>query len=72
MTGTFTGNLIGASDGQPFAIYDLKTALFDNLTKATVKDIDLKAVAIKSQEDTASLAKVATNSQISNVAVLRS
>ena len=69
VTGTFTGNLIGASDGQPFAIYDLKTALFDNLTKATVKDIDLKAVAIKSQEDTASLAKVATNSQISNVAV---
>lgn len=69
VTGTFTGNLIGASDGQPFAIYDLKTALFDNLTKATVKDIDLKAVAIKSQEDTASLVKVATNSQISNVAV---
>ena len=69
VTGTFTGNLIGASDGQPFAIYDLKTALFDNLTKATVKDIDLKAVAIKSQEDTASLAKVVTNSQISNVAV---
>lgn len=69
VTGTFTGNLIGASDGQPFAIYDLKTALFDNLTKATVKDIDLKAVAIKRQEDTASLAKVATNSQISNVAV---
>ena len=69
VTGTFTGNLIGASDGQPFAIYDLKTALFDNLTKATVKDIDLKAVAVKSQEDTASLAKVATNSQISNVAV---
>ena len=69
VTGTFTGNLIGASDGQPFAIYDLKTALFDNLSKATVKDIDLKAVAIKSQEDTASLAKVATNSQISNVAV---
>jgi len=69
VTGTFTGNLIGASDGQPFAIYDLKTTLFDNLTKATVKDIDLKAVAIKSQEDTASLAKVATNSQISNVAV---
>ena len=69
VTGTFTGNLIGTSDGQPFAIYDLKTALFDNLTKATVKDIDLKAVAIKSQEDTASLAKVATNSQISNVAV---
>ena len=69
VTGTFTGNLIGASDGQPFAIYDLKTALFDNLTKATVKDIDLKAVEIKSQEDTASLAKVATNSQISNVAV---
>ena len=69
VTGTFTGNLIGASDGQPFAIYDLKTALFDNLTKATVKDIDLKAVAIKNQEDTASLAKVATNSQISNVAV---
>ncbi|QQQ35411.1 ZmpA/ZmpB/ZmpC family metallo-endopeptidase [Streptococcus mitis] len=69
VTGTFTGNLIGASDGKPFAIYDLKTALFDNLTKATVKDIDLKAVAIKSQEDTASLAKVATNSQISNVAV---
>lgn len=69
VTGTFTGNLIGASDGKPFAIYDLKTALFDNLTKATVKDIDLKAVTIKSQEDTASLAKVATNSQISNVAV---
>ncbi|KEQ34348.1 zinc metalloprotease ZmpC [Streptococcus mitis] len=69
VTGAFTGNLIGASDGQPFAIYDLKAALFDNLTKATVKDIDLKAVAIKSQEDTASLAKVATNSQISNVAV---
>ena len=69
VTGTFTGNLIGASDGKPFAIYDLKTALFDNLTKATVKDIDFKAVAIKSQEDTASLAKVATNSQISNVAV---
>ena len=69
VTGTFTGNLIGASDGKPFAIYDLKTALFDNLTKATVKDIDLKAVAIKSQDDTASLAKVATNSQISNVAV---
>ena len=69
VTGTFTGNLIGASDGKPFAIYDLKTALFDSLTKATVKDIDLKAVAIKSQEDTASLAKVATNSQISNVAV---
>ena len=69
VTGTFTGNLIGASDGQPFAIYDLKTTLFDNLTKATVKDIDLKAVAIKRQEDTASLAKVATNSQISNVAV---
>ena len=69
VTGTFTGNLIGASDGQPFAIYDLKTALFDNLTKATVKDIDLKAVAIKSQEDTASLAKLATNSQINNVAV---
>ena len=69
VTGTFTGNLIGESDGKPFAIYDLKTALFDNLTKATVKDIDLKAVAIKSQEDTASLAKMATNSQISNVAV---
>ena len=69
VTGTFTGNLIGASDGKPFAIYDLKTALFDNLTKATVKDIDLKAVAIKSQDDTASLARVATNSQISNVAV---
>ena len=69
VTGNFTGNLIGASDGKPFAIYDLKTALFDKLTKATVKDIDLKAVAIKSQEDTASLAKVATNSQISNVAV---
>lgn len=69
VTGNFTGNLIGASDGKPFAIYDLKTALFDNLTKATVKDIDLKAVAIKSQDDTASLAKVATNSQISNVAV---
>ncbi|WP_261046811.1 ZmpA/ZmpB/ZmpC family metallo-endopeptidase [Streptococcus mitis] len=69
VTGNFTGNLIGASDGKPFAIYDLKTALFDSLTKATVKDIDLKAVAIKSQEDTASLAKVATNSQISNVAV---
>ncbi len=69
VTGIFTGNLIGASDGKPFAIYDLKTALFDNLTKTTVKDIDLKAVAIKSQEDTASLAKVATNSQISNVAV---
>ena len=69
VTGTFTGNLIGASDGKPFAIYDLKTALFDNLTKATVKDIDFKAVSIRSQEDTASLAKVATNSQISNVAV---
>ncbi|ORP00050.1 peptidase M26 [Streptococcus mitis] len=69
VTGNFTGHLIGTSDGKPFAIYDLKTALFDNLTKATVKDIDLKAVAIKSQEDTASLAKVATNSQISNVAV---
>ncbi len=69
VTGNFTGHLIGTSDGKPFAIYDLKTALFDNLTKATVQDIDLKAVAIKSQDDTASLAKVATNSQISNVAV---
>ena len=68
--GTFTGTLSGqTADGTQHAIYNLVAPLFDQLNKATIKHLDLKQVAIESGNSIAALAKRATNSTISDVAV---
>ena len=68
--GTFTGTLSGqTADGAQHAIYNLVAPLFDQLNQATIKHLDLKQVAIESGNSIAALAKRATNSTISDVAV---
>ena len=68
--GTFTGTLSGqTADGAQHAIYNLVAPLFDQLNQATIKHLDLKQVAIESGNSMAALAKRATNSIISDVAV---
>lgn len=68
--GTFTGTLSGqTADGTQHAIYNLVAPLFDQLNQATIKHLDLKKVAIESGNSIAALAKRATNSTISDVAV---
>ena len=68
--GTFTGTLSGqTADGAQHAIYNLVAPLFDQLNQATIKHLDLKQVAIESGNSMAALAKRATNSTISDVAV---
>ena len=68
--GTFTGTLSGqTADGTQHAIYNLVAPLFDQLNQATIKHLDLKQVAIESGNSMAALAKRATNSIISDVAV---
>ena len=68
--GTFTGTLSGqTADGTQHAIYNLVAPLFDQLNQATIKHLDLKQVAIESGNSIAALAKRATNSTISDVAV---
>ena len=68
--GTFTGTLSGqTADGTQHAIYNLVAPLFDQLNQATIKHLDLKQVAIESGNSMAALAKRATSSTISDVAV---
>ena len=68
--GTFTGTLSGqTADGTQHAIYNLVAPLFDQLNQATIKHLDLKQVAIESGNSIAALAKRATSSTISDVAV---
>ena len=69
VTGEFTGTLVGADGTKSYAIYDLQKPLFDTLKNATVKDLDLKNVAVDSKENTAAVAKTANNATISNLAV---
>ena len=69
LSGEFTGTLIGADGSKAYAIYDLKKPLFDTLKNATVKDLDVKNVDIDSDENAATIAKVADTAKINNVAV---
>lgn len=69
---TFSGTLTGLGlDNKPYAIYDLAKPLFKTLSRATVKDLDLKNVSIFTKNNNvAPLAITATDrSRIENLSV---
>ncbi|NQO85408.1 YSIRK-type signal peptide-containing protein [Streptococcus suis] len=71
MTDTFKGTLLGESNGNKYAIHNLKAPLFAKIERATISSIDLKNVQISSalHRDLGSLANETAYSTISDVAV---
>ncbi|HEM4053111.1 TPA: G5 domain-containing protein [Streptococcus suis] len=71
MTDTFQGTLLGESNGNKYAIHNLKAPLFAKIDRATISGIDLKNVQISSalHRDLGSLANETAYSTISDVAV---
>ncbi|MGU7971074.1 ZmpA/ZmpB/ZmpC family metallo-endopeptidase [Streptococcus suis] len=71
MTDTFQGTLLGESNGNKYAIHNLKAPLFAKIEHATISSIDLKNVQISSalHRDLGSLANETAYSTISDVAV---
>ncbi|HEM2740670.1 TPA: G5 domain-containing protein [Streptococcus suis] len=71
MTDTFQGTLLGESNGNKYAIHNLKAPLFARIERATISGIDLKNVQISSalHRDLGSLANETAYSSISDVAV---
>ncbi|HEL2110897.1 TPA: G5 domain-containing protein [Streptococcus suis] len=71
MTDTFQGTLLGESNGNKYAIHNLKAPLFAKIENATISNIDLKNVQISSalHRDLGSLANETAYSTISDVAV---
>ncbi|MGQ7374012.1 G5 domain-containing protein [Streptococcus suis] len=71
MTDTFQGTLLGESNGNKYAIHNLKVPLFAKIEHATISGIDLKNVQISSalHRDLGSLANETAYSTISDVAV---
>ncbi|MDW8751420.1 ZmpA/ZmpB/ZmpC family metallo-endopeptidase [Streptococcus suis] len=71
MTDTFQGTLLGESNGNKYAIHNLKAPLFAKIEHATISGIDLKNVQISSalHRDLGSLANETAYSTISDVAV---
>ncbi|HEM4070615.1 TPA: G5 domain-containing protein [Streptococcus suis] len=71
MTDTFQGTLLGESNGNKYAIHNLKAPLFAKIERATISGIDLKNVQISSalHRDLGSLANETAYSTISDVAV---
>ena len=71
MTDTFQGTLLGESNGNKYAIHNLKAPLFAKIERATISGIDLKNVQISSalHRDFGSLANETAYSTISDVAV---
>ncbi|MCQ8261699.1 G5 domain-containing protein [Streptococcus suis] len=71
MTDTFQGTLLGESNGNKYAIHNLKAPLFAKIGHATISGIDLKNVQISSalHRDLGSLANETAYSTISDVAV---
>ncbi|HFR3539295.1 TPA: ZmpA/ZmpB/ZmpC family metallo-endopeptidase [Streptococcus suis] len=71
MTDTFKGTLLGESNGNKYAIHNLKAPLFAKIEYATISGIDLKNVQISSalHRDLGSLANETAYSTISDVAV---
>ena len=64
----FSGTLIGANNGENYAIYNLKKPLFNALSHATIQDLSIKEANVSSKVDTATIAKEAKNgSKIINV-----
>ncbi|NQN68732.1 YSIRK-type signal peptide-containing protein [Streptococcus suis] len=71
MTDTFQGTLLGESNGNKYAIHNLKAPLFAKIENATISNIDLKNVQISSalHRDLGSLANETAYSTITDVAV---
>lgn len=71
MTDTFQGTLLGESNGNKYAIHNLKAPLFAKIERATISGIDLKNVQISSalHRDLGSLANETAYSTISDIAV---
>ena len=71
ITDTFQGTLLGESNGNKYAIHNLKAPLFAKIEHATISGIDLKNVQISSalHRDLGSLANETAYSTISDVAV---
>ncbi|HFR3977191.1 TPA: ZmpA/ZmpB/ZmpC family metallo-endopeptidase [Streptococcus suis] len=71
MTDTFQGTLLGESNGNKYAIHNLKAPLFAKIEHATISGIDLKNVQISSalHRDLGSLANETAYSTITDVAV---
>ncbi|HFI0632675.1 TPA: ZmpA/ZmpB/ZmpC family metallo-endopeptidase [Streptococcus suis] len=69
VTNEFRGKLIGSHNNQSFAIHHLTKPLFNVLNGATIQNLDLVNLSIKTdQEKIGALAKEAKNASIQNVA----
>ena len=68
LPGDFTGSLTGLHNGKQAAIFNLKAPLMETL-KGTVKELDLKRVAISGGENVGALAKKIDAGTVDNVAV---
>ena len=68
LPGDFTGTLTGLHNGKQSAIFNLKAPLMESL-KGTVKEVDLKRVAIAGGENVGALAKKIDGGTVDNVAV---
>ena len=68
LPGEFTGKLTGLKDGKQAAIFNLKVPLFETI-KGSVKELDLKRVAISGGENVGALAKKIDAGVVDNVAV---
>ncbi|NQJ69325.1 YSIRK-type signal peptide-containing protein [Streptococcus suis] len=69
VTSEFRGKLIGSHNNQSFAIHHLTKPLFNVLNGATIQNLDLVNLSIKTDQDKiGALAKEAKNASIQNVA----
>ncbi|HEL1618723.1 TPA: G5 domain-containing protein [Streptococcus suis] len=69
VTNEFRGKLIGSHNNQSFAIHHLTKPLFNVLNGATIQNLDLVNLSIKTDQDKiGALAKEAKNASIQNVA----
>ncbi|MGT2906465.1 ZmpA/ZmpB/ZmpC family metallo-endopeptidase [Streptococcus dentiloxodontae] len=70
ITATFKGTLTGTYNGHRHAIYNLAMPLFNVLSNATIKELDLKNVSITtSRERVGALASTATKTTVSDLSV---
>ncbi|GGE34968.1 ZmpA/ZmpB/ZmpC family metallo-endopeptidase [Streptococcus himalayensis] len=70
VTVPFTGTLNGLHDGKNYTIYGLQAPLFESTNGATLSNLNLADVAIKSgKPDVATLVNTAQNTTIRNVAL---
>ncbi|MBR7926789.1 YSIRK-type signal peptide-containing protein [Aerococcaceae bacterium zg-ZUI334] len=66
----FTGTLNGMHDGKNYTIYDLKATLFESTNSATITNLNLSNVNVKSTKaNVGALVNQATGTTIENVAI---